>query len=327
MEIKVSIIIPVYNAESTIVKCLDSVVSQSLKEIEIILIDDESTDSSITICKKYSDLHPNISVYQQKNAGPASARNRGIKLAKGKYVYFVDADDYIDSMLVEKMYDAAELHSAELVICHYERVTKKGIVKYKYQFHPGVYKQQESFELAESMVSISADGGIPPYSCIRMINRQFLLQNELFYDEKLMRSEDYHLFTRMHFMITTMVILEDDQLYHYVDNGSSITHSYIKHYWEDAKFIYKDLISVLPELESVREKLDVMLVHRALISMNNAIRNEDTRKSELGLVIKDPLLLKVIDQINVSEGKKEFGVFFILMKCKLYFLVKMKYLL
>ena len=92
---KVSIIIPVYNAEKTLCRCLDSLVVQTYEDVEIILVNDGSVDSSRNICETYRDKYSQIILINQENAGPATARNVGIDSASGKYISFVDADDYI----------------------------------------------------------------------------------------------------------------------------------------------------------------------------------------------------------------------------------------
>lgn len=102
----ITIVIAVYNAERTIEKCVDSLLSQSYKNIEIILVDDCSTDRSLEICKDYVDKYSNISVLSnEKNSGVSFTRNRGIDAANGKYICFVDSDDYVESNYLEILYN------------------------------------------------------------------------------------------------------------------------------------------------------------------------------------------------------------------------------
>lgn len=101
--IKVSIIIPVYNAEKYIKRCLNSVVNQTYQNIEIILINDSSTDKSLDICQEYANNYDNIFLYTKENGGPSSARNYGLTKASGKYCFFCDSDDYIDESLIENL--------------------------------------------------------------------------------------------------------------------------------------------------------------------------------------------------------------------------------
>lgn len=107
MEPKISIIVPVYNVEEHLPRCLDSLVGQSLPQIEIICVDDGSPDCSIDILRQYEAQDPRVKVLSQENRGPGGARNRGFDEARGEYVLFVDADDWLDETFCERLYDAA----------------------------------------------------------------------------------------------------------------------------------------------------------------------------------------------------------------------------
>ena len=117
MNVKVSIIIPVYNMKKYLAECLNSVVNQTLSEIEIIVVNDGSTDNSENIIKEFVSKYPNINYYWQENAGVSSARNKGIENAKGEYLYFLDSDDTIGSDFLESCYDMAKRENADFVIC------------------------------------------------------------------------------------------------------------------------------------------------------------------------------------------------------------------
>lgn len=114
---KISLIVPVYNTEKYLNKCLDSLISQSLKDIEIILINDGSTDDSEEIINSYNDKR--IKYISRKNKGVGKTRNEGIDLAKGEYLAFVDSDDYLDINFCKKMYEKAEKDNCDLVICDF----------------------------------------------------------------------------------------------------------------------------------------------------------------------------------------------------------------
>ena len=106
--IKVSIVIPVYNVEKYLEECIESAIKQSLNDIEIICINDGSTDSSLEILKKYEKKYSNIIVISQENKGLSASRNVGIRKAKGKYIYFLDSDDFIDTNSMELCYKECE---------------------------------------------------------------------------------------------------------------------------------------------------------------------------------------------------------------------------
>ena len=115
-DIRVSIIVPVYNVEEYIIQCLDSVVNQTLKEIEIICVNDGSTDGSLQILEKYAAKDERIKIVTKKNAGLGAARNTGLKLANGEYVGFVDSDDWIELDTYEKLYNNAVSNNSDIVL-------------------------------------------------------------------------------------------------------------------------------------------------------------------------------------------------------------------
>lgn len=117
---KVSIIVPIYNTEEYLRACLDSITAQTLQQIEILLINDGSTDSSLEIMEEYQKRYPDkIQIHTKKNGGQATARNLGIKLSTGEYIGFVDSDDYIEKTMYEDMYNKATAEGLDYVECDY----------------------------------------------------------------------------------------------------------------------------------------------------------------------------------------------------------------
>ena len=124
----VSVIIPVYNVEKYLRQCLDSVINQTLKDIEIICVDDGSTDNSLNILKEYKEKDNRIIILQQQNQYAGVARNNGLKIAKGKYLSFLDSDDWFDLNMLKEMVDRAEKDQSDIVICgwyNYNNKTKQ----------------------------------------------------------------------------------------------------------------------------------------------------------------------------------------------------------
>jgi len=114
---KISIIIPVYNIEKYLKQCLDSVINQTLREIEIICVNDGSTDNSLQILQEYSRKDDRIKLFSKENGGIGSARNEGLKHVNGEYIGFVDSDDWIELDMYEKLYEKAEANDCDMVIC------------------------------------------------------------------------------------------------------------------------------------------------------------------------------------------------------------------
>lgn len=136
---EVSVIIPVYNAEKHLEECIRSICAQTLREIEIICVDDGSTDSSVEILNRLSQEDARVIVVRQENAGAGAARNHGIRLAKGKYLSFLDADDFFDPQMLEKAFDKAEEEQAELVIFKADFYNEK-----LHTFSPCIYGLREN---------------------------------------------------------------------------------------------------------------------------------------------------------------------------------------
>ena len=123
---RVSVIVAVYNAGKTISRCIDSLRGQSLHDIEIILIDDGSTDSSASICDSYAEKDSRIKVWHKENEGVSKTRQKGIDNATGEYIVFLDSDDYVDLTMYEKLYRKAEEDNADIVCCDILRLENKG---------------------------------------------------------------------------------------------------------------------------------------------------------------------------------------------------------
>ena len=115
--IKVSVVVPVYNVENYLRKNLDSIRNQTLKDIEIICVDDGSTDSSLQILQEYAQMDGRIRIIEQQNAGAGAARNKGLDAAQGKYLSFLDSDDFFEPDMLEKMYRLAEKDQTDFVVC------------------------------------------------------------------------------------------------------------------------------------------------------------------------------------------------------------------
>lgn len=123
---KVSIVVPVYNMEKYLEKCMDSLVNQTLEDIEIIVVNDGSNDNSIKILNKYKKKYPNkIIIIDQENQGISAARNNGIDIATGEYIGFVDSDDYVKYDMFEKLYNKIEKSKSDIVVCNYQKYFMK----------------------------------------------------------------------------------------------------------------------------------------------------------------------------------------------------------
>ncbi len=188
-EVKVSVIIPVYNVESYLRRCLDSVRAQTLKEIEIICVNDGSTDGSAEILQDYANLDSRIKIVSQPNQGQASARNIGMRLAKGIYIGFVDSDDYVNCRMYETLFDEAQKINADVVECS-AIVEDMGGAEAS-----SISSQQRSFDFVEWQMDVPVrkfftEQRFHAVLWNKIYNRRFLEELDLSFDGHLRKGED-----------------------------------------------------------------------------------------------------------------------------------------
>ncbi|MGO4708591.1 glycosyltransferase [Chryseobacterium sp. 2TAF14] len=164
---KVSVIVPVFNVENYLAKCLDSLVNQSLENIEIIVVNDGSKDGSENIIKKYSEKFPvKIKAFTKENGGLSDARNFGIDKATGDYLGFVDSDDYVSETMFAEMLHLAEKNDAEMVICNIQKVDEKGNVTQKLTQIPNMPEKI----VLESHFSVFSD--LSYFACNKLFRKE-----------------------------------------------------------------------------------------------------------------------------------------------------------
>lgn len=125
MKVKISVIVPIYNVEQYLVKCINSILNQTFKDFELILVNDGSTDSSLSICKNYLKKDNRIKIINKKNGGLSEARNYGLDKAIGKYVCFIDSDDFVEQNYLSELYYTIKQSNSDITICEFNTVNEK----------------------------------------------------------------------------------------------------------------------------------------------------------------------------------------------------------
>lgn len=172
MNEKISVIIPVYNVAIYLRKCIESVIAQTYKELEIIIVDDGSTDDSSKICDEYAQNDSRIIVIHQKNGGLSAARNRGLDEASGKYISFVDADDYIEKEMFELLLNRMTVDKSNLVICDYYYVDEQGNNVKQEQLNP---LKDECITKEKAFEYLTRYGGYYGIACSKLYRRELFL--------------------------------------------------------------------------------------------------------------------------------------------------------
>ncbi len=222
-QVSVSIIVPIYNVERYLRECLDSLERQTLKNLEIILVIDGSTDNSAIIAKDYSERNNNFILINRENGGLSAARNTGLKYASGKYVYFLDSDDYILDNTLELLFQKAEADNLDLVqfsaytfIDTYNKLNWEHKNGYKYsREYPLIYNGTELLNI------LVHNGDAYPCSCLSFIRREVLQKNDLKFYEGIIHEDN--LFYLQLISLCKRVAVINKPLYCYRIRNGSIT--------------------------------------------------------------------------------------------------------
>lgn len=210
--VKVSVIVPIYNASEFLDKCLNSIVNQTLKDIEIILINDGSTDDSKLVIDEYMKEHKNIILIDKKNEGLGKARNDGIKKASGEYITFVDSDDYIKENMLEVFYEYAKKYSLDMVTSTYYKVKNNKEILWKItKYKAGNVKTSPNIILSVEYA---------PWA--KLYKRSMLIENNIFFEEN-KKYEDMPFVCKCLLKSKLVAQITDAYYYYVIHNNSQTT--------------------------------------------------------------------------------------------------------
>jgi glycosyltransferase involved in cell wall biosynthesis len=222
-KIKVSIIIPVYNVEKYLEKCVKSVLNQTLKEIEIFLIDDGSSDKSWNIVKRLARGDKRIVALQQENSGAAVARNRGLELAKGEYIGFVDSDDYVDADYFEQLYKAAVSNEADIARAYVKAEIETGDhyqMTHSVDGYNSYYNIKLKKEVLANKLSLTSSNWLAIYK------RSMLTKHNIAFIPEIRTGQDNIFNLHVSYVANKVVFVDEPTYYHMVRRDGSLMTGY-----------------------------------------------------------------------------------------------------
>ncbi len=281
MTVKVSVVIPVYKVEKYIQKCLESVINQTLREIEIIAIDDGSPDNCGVILNNYADKDERIKVIHKDNEGVSKARNNGIDCSNGKYLYIMDSDDYLEIDALEKMYVCAEKDDADVVIAdHYFFYGDNEEIQEKKHF----FSKEFCINDKQTIVEIINMVLYPMYSPFptkentglglaapwtKLVKRELIYNNHLYFDHETKGIFDDGLFALNVFSCANSVSYIRENIYHYRQIPTSLMRGYNTKRIEINEIIFSKINSI-SSLISVNEEFYEAFCARKLLFLKYA---------------------------------------------------------
>jgi glycosyltransferase involved in cell wall biosynthesis len=296
-----SIIVPVYQAEKHLNRCVRSILKQGYIDFELILVDDGSMDQSGILCDQYAQLDPRIKVIHKQNGGPGSARNAGLAVSVGKYIGFVDSDDFIDPLMFFSMLEMADLHTADIVQCGFEKLNSGGDVLYKSN-----YSNQTLLGSDTCVGAFSLHQNINNYIHCKLFSRK-CIENLSF--PNLFTSEDAVFILKACSNCDKFLII-NEHYYKYIEHPTSLTRAKtsLKHFdsVKGGKLMYEFTKAHFPEYSAYWALYTVLYIVK-IYSRTNKTSGLEKPRTELLIdfhyfysIVKNG---KVLSQISFKSRK------------------------
>jgi glycosyltransferase involved in cell wall biosynthesis len=322
----ISIVVPVYNVEQYISRCIESLINQTYRNIEIILVDDGSTDRSGIICDEYEQKDSRIKVIHKKNGGLTSARLAGFHLSSGEYIAFVDSDDWVSTDMYKIMYRNIVKSSADICICSYYTVVKGNKFAKNIPVKMGVYqsnqiKNEILIKMAGRNSWIEEDyltGFIP-----LKLYKKTLIQEGWFFSEREYFAEDI-LFNLHAITSAKCITVINDQLYYYSYHSSSLSNSYRHKRWDQLlklNMYCRQFFQSQGLFDCVKNRLDNALVGAVLGSIDNEAKRDNPKEfsgkvKEVSRIIQTPGVIEAINT-QISDKNAKRRIYYLFIRAKL----------
>lgn len=243
----ISIIVPVYNKEAYLRECVDSILAQTYRRIEVILVDDASVDGSGAICDEYARKDERVRAVHQKNGGPTAACVTGMQEASGTYYMFVDSDDYVEEKMLTEMAERLAGVPREVVCCDHVLEKRREIRKIKNGLAPGIYEGDKLREQIKARLIGEENKPIPLSRCMKLCEKSLFAGLESYYDYSLRFGEDTNMMYPVLLSAERIVILKEAFYYHYRYVEDSLAHCYEEALFENVERLTEILSRVAEE--------------------------------------------------------------------------------
>lgn len=326
-----SIIIPIYNIDNVFLRrCIESVMQQTLKELEIILINDGSTDINKSICEEYAMLDSRITLFNQKNKGVSVARNKGMELSRADWIMFVDADDYLSENICEKAYSKAIEYNVDIVQFAYTYKSEDKIDKTKNENfgdgrEPFLLDAKYRLKFIENILHVNDDLR-PMYLSVpwgKIYRKSLITKNNLEFVPGLARMQDM-IFNVYVFQFTKNILYIDDIGYYYNRTNNSVTVKYNPNSVDTFKSVYTNLLLFLKQYYPDKQYsyLKLSIGYTLLIdSLRLEVLHKDNKKT---LLVKYKSVKELLNDSAYSQLFTDTTRSFIKTKRKFYYLLYYK---
>ena len=322
---RISIIVPVYNNERYLDTCVQSILAQTFMDFELLLVDDGSGDKSGSICDNYARLDKRVRTIHKKNGGVALARIMAFDLAVGEYVSFIDADDWIETDMYEKMYASVEKHGAEVVICNRKLEwssgkTEKVLLPFDSGLYSGVEVMREFRERFIYNIETKKEG-VTGFLCDKLFKKELLANNKQYVKKDVNWGED-QLWSYPSIFDANSIYFCAECFYHYRQHSE---HSYLKnitsswsYYAQTIKHIAKDKPGINNQLLARMAISAIMMIHEVVYHSNLICKDKQV---SINQIISSKGFLKLTKNINPQILPTKNRVIYSLMCHKLVIII------
>lgn len=263
----ISVIVPVYNVENYLERCLDSILVQTYSNYEVLLIDDGSKDNSGRLCDQLASRDNRISVYHKKNGGLGSARNYGIQRVNGVYVCFIDSDDKVEPDYLENLYLSLKAKNADISVCGYYYAAKDITSSYEYK--------NAEMSAAQMLRKFGSGDAFFNFAWNKLYKKTIFDQMPMYYSDKHCAEDMY--FNAIYYRYVDRVATVKKPLYTYYVNMESLSNGRRPNFWEDMLLVYDEMLSTCKSKDVPLEYADTLL----LIMFRNSVSNFCNKKTTL----------------------------------------------
>lgn len=297
---KISIIVPVYNAKKYLESCINSLLNQTLSDIEIIIVDDGSTDGSSNICDNYKKIDSRISVIHTENRGVSTARNIGINLSKGIYTGFVDADDSVNAKMYESMNINAITNNADIVICGVTKTYEENGIKQNIKYNELNYLNKLGQPLKQKTLEMLLTDKLHGYSCNKLYRTELIKTNKVSFPENIPIMEDC-VFNWNAFTYANTITYLDKCLYNYMINSKSACAYFNINHFEIVTELYKEKQKFMVKWDMNSSDNQILIEKWYIIQIIYILSNEFNKKNISTIKEKYKRIKKIVLDTNVRE--------------------------
>lgn len=277
MSVFLSVVVPVYKVEPYLRQCIESIIQQSMDDMEIILVDDGSPDSCPQICDEYAKKDSRVHVIHQKNQGSVKARKTGSLFASGKYITFVDSDDWIEPDMYSTMKKLVEEIDTDILITDYFYEINGKSIRCKNKLEAGYYKEKDLEDLQKKMIYSGEFFYCGIFPCLwnKWYKREILLPNIMNIDDKITMGDDMACTYPCIIDAKTVRIYDEKSFYHYRFHSQSMTNNIDTNYFKSFSFLYNYIERCFKEKGrgDLLEQLQYHKVFTTIAGIEQAIGN------------------------------------------------------